>query len=710
MNYAEELTRMPEPPKDVPSSRDYAKEIMDDAVKRDFVDTGAISTITTKPEKKFTGEGGPGASFISHVKAGYVDDPVTKAKIYSADRFPEMNESERLSRYRIQNGEIQYKNFDNKWYAEDTQNDLPMFHKKALKWAAEASTDPKVILGTAGQILFGPLGGASWAGAGEGIRKYVGSKVFDEPQSGLGNAADIATATVLGGIGSVPGRGATALANSAGKTAGGIPARRVANAMGKRELQNIDFAAAAELRDKIKNKFGVDLFDAQTTESRRLLDKINLYGDLPSTADMIQVAKRAQDEQVHNAFKSFLNDIAPAVDQYTAGKELSETAGTAIQNEVNKRVSVSSPIYNQAFKDGENRYVKNQISMDLETHMADVDNLMKQWAPTSAEYRKLEQFKKLWYKEDGTLQNDFVVLDRNKKSVDAMLQPSQSDTPVSTDVKKEIRNIKNNILSDMDKANPKYGEARKSWSDTQDAFDEVATATRLSQISNLEGDAVVNASRNLFTKVGNSPELIAKTKAQIESVNPEVFQKALRIHLEDIFDSSTQSTDMTGAKAFGNFFRKTIGDKRESEILKEAMGSEFSNLEDMADVMRRASLVGRRESTTAARLKSMGDEEWYGKSKMLAAATRPLMTYQRLIGDKLNEAMSESAKKRLVEAMLNPDVGDALRRIKVVGPATEEGMKAISTFLSLVIGGQYAPEYTRLVKSHKTNYEFDKGE
>ena len=52
MNYAEELTRMPDPPKDVPSSRDYAKEIMDDAVKRDFVDTGAISTITTQPEKK----------------------------------------------------------------------------------------------------------------------------------------------------------------------------------------------------------------------------------------------------------------------------------------------------------------------------------------------------------------------------------------------------------------------------------------------------------------------------------------------------------------------------------------------------------------------------------------------------------------------------------------------------------------------------------
>jgi hypothetical protein len=692
---------MPDPPKDVPSSRDYAKEIMDDSVQRDFAPTGATSAITTKPETKFTGEGGPGGSFISHVKSGYVDDPVTKVKIYAADRFPDMGETERLSRYRIRKGEIQYKNFDDKWYSEDTQNDAPMFHKKAIKWAAEMSTDPKVILGTAGQILFGPLGGASWAGAGEGIRKMVGSKVFDEPQTATGNALDISAATALGGVGSLPGRASIGSINAAGKTLGGVPARRVATAMETRELQNIDFKKAVELRNHIKDRFGVDLWDAQTTESRRLLDKINLYGDMPGTADMIQIAKRAQDEQVHTAFKNFLNDIAPAVDDYTAGKELSGAANEVIQKEINKRVSISKPIYDEAFKVGNNQNVKNQVLMDLESHMQAIDDAMTKWAPTSPEYRKLEQFKKLWYKEDGSLQNDFVVLDRNKKSVDSLLTPSASDAPIDTEVKKEIRNIKNNILSDMDKANPKYAEARASWADTQEAFDEVATATRLSRIADLEGDAVVNASRNLFQKVGNSPELMSKAKKQIESVNPEVFQKALRIHIEDIFDSSTQSTDMMGAKVFGNFFRKTIGDNKESEILKAAMGPSFKNLEEMADVMRRASLIGRRESTTAARLKSMGEEEWYGKSKFLAAATRPLMTYQRLVGDKLNEMMSESAKKRLVEAMLNPDVGDALRKVKVLGPGTEEGIKAFSTFLSLVIGGQYAPEFTQLVKSHK---------
>lgn len=704
-NYAEELTRMPDPPKDIPSSRDYAKELMDESVQRDFAPTGAISAITTEPEMKFTGEGGPGASFVAHVKSGYVDDPITKAKIYAKERFPSLDENERLSRYRIRNGEVQYKNFDDKWYAEDSQNDIPMFHKKALKWLAQATTDPSVIAGTVGQIVGGPVLSAAGAGVGEGIRKAVGKEVFDEPQTTLGTAADVAMATGLGALGSIPGRAGVAAANSVGKSLGGVPARRVANAMGKRELQNLDMGSAVALRERVKKDFGVDLFDAQTTESRRLLDKINLYGDLPATADIIQSAKRIQDEQVHTAFKSFLNDIAPAVDDYPVGKELTEAARGAIENEVKKRVAVSSPIYEQAFKDGTKPSIRNQVTMDLETHMASVDDLMKQWAPTSAEYRKLEQFKKLWYKEDGTLQNDFVVLDRNKKSVDAMLKPSQADTPVSTDVKKEIRDIKNKILSDMDKANPKYSEARRSWADTQDAFDEVATKTRLSQISDLEGDAVVKASRNLFSKIGNSPDLMAKTKQQIESVNPQVFQKAVRIHLEDIFDSATQSTDMTGAKVFANFFRKTIGDTRESELLQAAMGPTYKNLEDMADIMRRASLIGRRESTTAARLKSMGDEEWYGKSKVVAAATRPLMTYQRLIGDKINEVMSESARKRLVESMLNPEVGNALRRVKVVGPNTEEGMKAFSTFLSLVIGGQYTSNMTQLVKSHKSLQE-----
>lgn len=49
----------------------------------------------------------PGAG--THFRAGFVDDPIAKIRIYSEARFPKLKERERLKRYGIApNGEIVY--------------------------------------------------------------------------------------------------------------------------------------------------------------------------------------------------------------------------------------------------------------------------------------------------------------------------------------------------------------------------------------------------------------------------------------------------------------------------------------------------------------------------------------------------------------------------------------------------------------------------
>ncbi|GAF75675.1 unnamed protein product, partial [marine sediment metagenome] len=56
---------------------------------------------------------GKEASFMSQAEAKLVDDPATRVRILAENRFPNLPEKERLSRYRsMPNGEIAYREGD----------------------------------------------------------------------------------------------------------------------------------------------------------------------------------------------------------------------------------------------------------------------------------------------------------------------------------------------------------------------------------------------------------------------------------------------------------------------------------------------------------------------------------------------------------------------------------------------------------------------
>jgi len=109
-----------------------ADQILEEDIQRHFKPTGAIDVTGRPNPQKFTGKGGSGASYWTHVKQGFVDDPFIKVKIYAADRFPELSEDDRLDRYSTtKKGEIIYKADDGKWYSESP--DLFPFKLKKIR-------------------------------------------------------------------------------------------------------------------------------------------------------------------------------------------------------------------------------------------------------------------------------------------------------------------------------------------------------------------------------------------------------------------------------------------------------------------------------------------------------------------------------------------------------------------------------------------------
>jgi hypothetical protein len=670
---------------------DYASDLFGDEteqdveVQRHFKETGATDVRGFKPQpiKEFTGEGGAGASFKAHVKSGFVDDPITKMKIFAADRFPDLPEEERMSRYRYQKGEFIFKADDGKWYSESP--DLGLY--KAKRFFGETTAhSPSIVLGTIGATA-GPLHAIAGAMGGEGYRKVVGALAFDEPQATFGNVLDMVQEGALALAGETMGFLFKGAARRGLALTGGRKGMRVAAAAGP-DLPKIDFKKAAVLQKKTREKFGIELFDGQTTESRRLLDKINLYGDLPSTADIVQSAKRIQDEQAYKAVERFWDDIYPPEDALVVGSKIQKAAQKSIDREIAKRSAKAKPLYDKAFK--------AETQHNIIPHINHLDEMIEAWPLNSPQRAKLQKIRSMLFREvehNGKVwkvpESRIKQLDRLKKAIDAELKPKVGEAPVNAELKRDIRQIKNNILEDVDKDNDFYRQARKAWADDTEVIERLTNKTKLKGLSDLEGDNVVNATRRLFSNTGNSPEIVTKVRNRIIREDPEAWRAALRTHLEGLYEATRQSglggAD-NSAKLFHGFYRRTIGDAKQKKLLAAAMGGEgseqFKNFADFTDALRRVGLVARRESTTATRDYSLRQE-------VMKAASRPLYPVKRILIDKLNIFMTEKKMGLLAEALLDTRSRKHVLKIRRMGVNTEKGAMAAITFLSLVSGGEF---------------------
>lgn len=785
-----------------------ANKIIGEDVQRHFEPTQQQSAITAKPIEKFTGKGGEGASYWTHVKQGFVDDPFTKVKIYAADRFPELSEDERLDRYSTtKKGEVIYKADDGKWYSEAPD----LFPFKLKKFFGETTANaPAIALGTAGEFTGGIPGAVAGAAAGESIRKNIGTYAFGEKTTMGQYLKDVAVEGALGGAGSIPARGGIKVARKVGGAFGGRTGMRVTKALGS-ELPHVNFKAARKLQKQVKEDFGVDLFDAQTTESRRLLDRLNLYGDLPETSDMVQIAKTIQDEQAfkaaddyfnalydpdpefisaaavkmnddkiihsadnprmhHGAFDeipmdqraNILDDqgfvtnrgrwltrreasdvigspeladasegvigaIIPGTDPLYAGQKITDAAKKSIDRELKARVAKAKPLYDKAFK--------AQTQIDIEPHIDDLNEKILLAPKGSPRKKALTRYKKMLMRDKPIIVEEQVPiktdqfgrthyktvrkktttevpesriknLDELKKATDEYLD-SFRDAPIGNRTKKDIRTIKNNILQDLDDANSTYKKARQTWADDSEAIKRLTHKTRLQGVAGLEGDHVENAANMLFNNLKDSPALVKRARARIMREDPEAWDAALRGHVQSIYDSTSKTTGggaADAAKVFGNFYRKTIGNKKQSDILEAAMGPEkFKNFESLVDTLRRVALVVKKESQTAPR-QAMMKEDIGGSgfvSRQIAARFKPLVTHRRLAWEKLMDLQTSRNRKKMAEAMLDPRASQHLLKIKRMGVNTEKGLRAFSTFASLVIGGEFRRHGSDLYESYQ---------
>jgi hypothetical protein len=622
-------------------------------------------------------EGTPGAGWVEQMKASFADNPEAQAKIFAAAMFPNEPQDKALSRFQMNKGEMVFRADDNKFYRVEPEgmwNWLSGVSAKLPSWALVGA--PSVAGELAGSAVGMPtLGAGAGAAVGETARQAIGKVAFDDPMSW----GDVGTEALMGATGAK-------LGQYVGKAKDAFLGRR-AGKLGRAmspDITEYDPQTTQKVVD-FASRYGVDLNAAQATGSRSLVDKYKYLRDMPASADKILPAERRQAEQVQQAAAAFLDSFSGESSPLLAGKRLAETSQAARGALTDARAAVAKPLYDKAKSAG--------VPVDTTEVLDEIGSLLKTAPRGSKSARALNRVRTMLTKPDGgDLVDDISTLDNVKKEIDAMLRGPEGPS-IARDTQRRLVMVKNKLVSLMDEASPDYRAARAAYSQASppvEAFDNSVVGT----IAKREADRPIErAALDLFDQVRDLKS-IAYAKRIIEQQDPEAWQAALRIKLQDAVDWASkplQSGD-TGNLG-GKFYQRLWGDVGTRKKLLAAMSSEqreaFTNFSEM---MRRVGTTFGKESATAGRqeLAEQFQREATGLGRRGAVAlTSPLISSRNIISRALIELKTERYKRQLAEAILDPANIELLRYVRRAPAGSQKYLEAAGAFFASVGGGEW---------------------
>ena len=643
-------------------------------------------------------------SFATLFKTAFADDPGTKIKIFAMSRFPDEPIETSIQRYGLSpKGEILFKDKDGiiKTETPDT------FLSNVKRIAAETGgNSPAIIMGTIGAIS-GPVPAVIGAAGGEGVRKLIANLVFDEPQSSLNNALDISLEGLLGAVGEGAGKifaGSTNTILGAGKPSGrklAKLAKRDIQMMTPKELKarnvgDLGFINPLENPEEMKRltalskKYEIELSIPEIADSRELLNRFNLLGDLDQSADLIQQFKKTQNLQIQNAVPGFLDDLAIEDDPFNVGSKIKNASEKAIKGLKGNRAKLAKPFYDKAFADPD-------IVVDIDPVIKLIDEKL---VTSKGKIRsELIKAKNILLKPDlprdipakpkelskGLFETSTQSLHSAKMEFDRIIETAKQDSLGNT-IKKNYTDIQKTLLDQMDTANPSYAQARLMHRIASPVIEKAEKGT-IGRLAKLEGDNLAGAATQLLASKNTTPATVARAKSLINAQDPGVWNSALRDFLRFRFErlKDSQVSDISN---IGGAFRKAVfGNENQRAILKSALSKEqFDSLSDFMTVLQRTGLTFAKESTTATRQEALKSLQRETQLEVLTIATSPFRTPERTIADRVNALRFGRGSRQLAELLLDPEAGKQLKAIKTLSPKSEKAIKMLSTFLSLEIG------------------------
>jgi hypothetical protein len=433
---------------------------------------------------------------------------------------------------------------------------------------------PAAKLATLGSTLLKKVGiGALTAGATEQALQETGVALGREERDPVGTAI----ATVTGGA-------AEAVVPAIQAFRGSRQAARVG--AGREEIEQVA-GSVAEAREAAEAT-GIPLFQAQQTGVPAQLEKQAFVAQLPAGTRSAVEGLKVQNQAAGEAVEDFLGQIAPDQAVVTGAERLRTAAQAALEKAKNIRAEKASPLFKAAFDEG--------AIVDLQPVRGLIDDKLAD-LPEGGEIAKTLDRVSTLIKGSPSLKK----LHNAKLEIDQMLNKFGENSLGNT-TKREITEVKNLLLNQIDEASPSYKAARDAFAEASPPVTKIQDSI-VGKIANLDDTQLKQVSTKLFDAAETNPSVIAGAKKSIQDVDPGAWDEIIRVELERRLGSIKSTAEAgTVENIPGQLFRALFPNEKSTKVLMNSLDAEGKkNLKYLRTALSKARLGRPGGSQTAGR-------------------------------------------------------------------------------------------------------------
>jgi len=445
---------------------------------------------------------------------------------------------------------------------------------------------PAAKLASLGKTLMAKIGmGAAGAGATEQLLQEGGIALGREERD-----------PVSTGVAMMAGGAAEAIAPAIQ----GFRASRNAKQFGAMTDDIAQVSDNVAVAKEASEQTGVPLFQAQKTGVPATLEKQSFVAQLPAGTKSAVKALRGQNKAAGDAVENFLNTIAPPESVVTAQSRTRSAAQAAIDNAKRIRAEKTSPLYKSAFEksaDVNIAPIKDYIKSSL-------DDL-----PESGEVSKtLKKVNALMTGKAKEVDGKTVIekptlklLHNAKLELDQMLS-KQGENALGNTTKRQVTEIKDLLLQQMDEASPDYRAARELFAAESPPVSALQDSI-VGKIADLDDTQLKSVTSKIFDPAQTNPQVVLKAREAITNTDPDAWNEIVRTELERRLGSIKATTESgTVENLPGQLYRALFPNAKSETVLMNALTAEQrKNMQYLKTALGRARLGRPGGSQTAAR-------------------------------------------------------------------------------------------------------------
>jgi len=411
---------------------------------------------------------------------------------------------------------------------------------------------------------------------------------------------------------------------------------------------------------------GIPLFQAQKTAIPAQLEKQAFVAQLPAGTQAAVKGLRQQNKAASDAVEDLLGQIAPDEAVVTGAERIRTASQQAVDKIKNIRSEKTSPLYNEAFQEG--------VQVDLSPVKRLVSDKLDDLPETGEISNSLKRVLTLINGESPSLKK----LHNAKLEIDQMMASRGADSLGNT-TKRELREIQETLLSQIDEASPTYKQARELFKQESPQVSKVQDSI-VGKISKLDDTQLKQVASKIFDPAQTNPKVLLDAKKVIRDVDPEAWDQIVRVELERRLGSiKSIAEEGTVENIPGQLFRALFPNDKSSKVLFNALsGEQKQNLKYIRTALNRAKLGRPGGSQTAGR------EEI--KRELRGGI---FQTFRNLFRNPINtitsageDAAFNKSASALAKALYDPTWKAQMSKIRKLSPKSPAAGRALTQLLN----------------------------